>query len=109
MILGSMLGACAKEPHQSAEAIVPAAPVVVDTAPIRCAEPDITEFRKTTPRPEPDITAGELPALSKEATRKWIDTLEGAERTKNAAGLRIARDLQSCRGQVNSRPAVASK
>lgn len=106
-----LVGCALNPPQQSAELAQPlAAPVVVDAAPVRCSPADTTEFKKTTPRPAPDVVtpAGDQ-ALSKEATRAWIDRLEGSERSKNAAGLRTARDLESCRGKVNSLPAVASK
>jgi hypothetical protein len=67
-------------------------PVVVDLAPVRCTEAspaDRAEFKRKVPRPAPPVT--------KDDTRRWIDTLELAVERKNAAGLRVVDEWDACR------------
>jgi hypothetical protein len=69
-----------------------AKPVVVDLAPVRCTEAspaDRAEFKRKVPRPPAPVTKAD--------TRLWIDTLELAVERKNAAGLRVADELDACR------------
>lgn len=113
MILGMLASGCASFLLKSEE-IKPdltktevSKPVITDVAAARCPDGDATEFNRTTKRPEPDIQVDGVPALSKGATREWIDKLKKSEDVKNAAGQRLKKDLDTCRGANGN--AVASQ
>lgn len=58
------------------------------------------EFTRTTPRPKPDTIDAQTgkPSVSKDAAKKWIDTLEVSEARKNRDGLAVIAEHDRCRG-----------
>lgn len=99
LTIPGLLSACGPDPKPDLNL----GPVVVDVARTRCAEVDRAveaEFGRRVPRPAPDIVdAAGRPAVSLDATRRWIDALELAVDAKNAKGRLLIRDYQTCSGR----------
>jgi hypothetical protein len=82
-------------------------PVVVETAPVRCAkvDPRIKEvfsdrnLDKSLARPAPRVCPKDgKTGICETDTRAWIDALEGAVRNQHVAGKILIKDLETCRG-----------
>jgi acyl-CoA synthetase (AMP-forming)/AMP-acid ligase II len=78
---------------QSGAVRVPLSPAnTQDLAATRCPPLDArvaAEFKSTTPAPAGDVT--------KRASQEWLDKFEEAERRKNKAGQRLAKEYEACR------------
>lgn len=75
-----------------------------DLAPVRCPPVDqraVAEFKRTTKAPASD-------GVTKRASQEWIDAYEVAERRKNAAGQRLAKEYEACRAGGDTSPLDAA-